>query len=132
MKLRKFSRTKSSRLALIKTLSRSLIVHGKVETTEERGKELVGFVERLFRVRDDQLGERKIAAALSSKKVALLFWKNVLPRFTDRKSGFTKLTRLAKRKGDGATLAKVEWSKPAFEKNKDNTKSVEDRKENKK
>ena len=45
---RKFNRTASHRRAMMSNLASSLILHKRIQTTDAKGKELRGFVEKLI------------------------------------------------------------------------------------
>ena len=45
---RKFGRKRDQRRALMKGLATSLVMHGKIETTQPKAKELVRYIEKLI------------------------------------------------------------------------------------
>ncbi len=108
---RKFGRERDQRRALLKGLATSLIEHGSIETTLEKAKELVPFVEKLVTKakKGDLHNRRQIIAELSTKEAAHKLVDEIAPKFTDRSSGHLTLRRSRLRRGDNAQLAKVSF-----------------------
>jgi len=56
-------------------------------------------------------GRRRILASLDNSKDALeALFKNVVPVFVSRTSGFTRIISLPRRKGDNAQVVRMEWT----------------------
>lgn len=110
----KFSRNRKSRGALLRSLLRALILDGKVTTTKTKSKYLVREFEKLVNIAKpgDVNSKRKVVGLLGNQNELLgpLFEK-IVPTFVDRKGGFVKTTPLVARKGDGAELSRVEFTK---------------------
>lgn len=108
---RKFKRDKNQRQALFKGLMSSLVLYGKIETTEEKAKAIKGEVDKLVtRARKDvklarRLLEPHLAAGALDK-----FLSDVVPVFKNRNSGFTKTIRVGKRLKDNASLVLMTWT----------------------
>ncbi|MDP3994950.1 MAG: 50S ribosomal protein L17 [bacterium] len=109
---RKFSRGRSGRTALFRSLIRALVLSGKIVTTKARAKAITGQIDKY--VSQAQKGgvslRRKVLAKMGNDRetVDKLFGK-VAQSFTGRKSGFTRTTLLPRRKGDNAEMAILEW-----------------------
>ncbi|KND48977.1 MAG: ribosomal protein L17 [Parcubacteria bacterium C7867-005] len=107
---RKFGRESTQRKALIKSLGYSLVVKGKIKTTEAKAKELRPFVEKLV-----TLGKKGTIASrrelesrvgkIAAKKIATV----LSPEYMNRKGGYTRITKLIKRLSDGAPMAVIEF-----------------------
>lgn len=108
---RKFGRERDQRRALLKGLATSLIEHGKIETTLEKAKEVVPYVEPLITKAKigDLHNRRQIIAALSTIEAAHKLVDDIAPRLTGRTSGHLRITRTTVRVGDNAQLARVEF-----------------------
>lgn len=111
-KERKFSRKKDQRKALLRGLSRALILNEKIETTEAKAKEVSGFVEKFItRAKKQDLSSKRILLKFFSKKTVQKLINEIAPRYKDRKGGYTRITRLGPRKADGAKMAIIELIK---------------------
>ncbi len=107
----KLGRNKKSRLALFRSLVAAMILNGKIETTKTKAKAVQTDIEKLMGlVVKNNLSSRRIALARlgNDKEVtAKLFGFSKLG--AKRKFGFTRIVKLARRKGDGAEMARLEF-----------------------
>ncbi|MCJ7805396.1 50S ribosomal protein L17 [Patescibacteria group bacterium] len=129
---RKFSRDKGSRQALFRSLIKAFIANGKIETTKARAKAISGEIDKIVTSTKGSnivSAKRKVLSFLANDgKTTEFLFKNVTPAFAERKSGFTKITYLPRRMGDGAEMARLEWVveiKTEEEKNKKKEKKNE-------
>jgi len=108
---RKFGRERDQRRALLKGLATSLVVHGKIETTLEKAKEVVPYVEPLITKakKGDLHNRRQIVAALSTVEAAHKLVDDIAPQLTGRNSGHLRITRTKLRVGDNAQMATVSF-----------------------
>jgi large subunit ribosomal protein L17 len=108
---RKFGRERDQRRALLKGLATSLVEHGKIETTLEKAKEVVPYVEPLITKAKigDLHNRRQIVAALSTVEAAHKLVDEIAPKLAGRNSGHLRITRTTVRVGDNAQLATVEF-----------------------
>ena len=106
---RKFGRERDQRKALIKGLAVSLVTYGKIETTIEKAKEVVPFIEKLITKakKGDLHNRRQILAALDSIEATHKLVDVIAPQLGGRVSGHVRITRTQVRIGDGAQLASV-------------------------
>lgn len=107
-KVKQLSRKSGQRNALIKTLAVSFIKHESIKTTETKAKVLKSFVEKLITKgkKGDLQSQRLIASsvgAVSAKKIV----KEIAPRYTDRKGGYTRVIKLPTRLSDGSRMAQI-------------------------
>lgn len=100
----------SRRKAFLKHLFTSLLAHGKVKTTEIRGKELVRIGNSLIEKsrKTDLASRRKVSSHITDDKVSITFFQQTLPKLVNRKGGHLRLMRVGTRKGDGAKVVIVE------------------------
>ena len=100
---RKLSRGRGARGALMRSLVRSLVLHGKIETTKTKAKFFVPYFEKILnKAKTDNVAvRREILAKLGNDKDTL---KKIF------EMGPKKVRVLAKgsRKGDNAIVVKVE------------------------
>ncbi|MBI2195685.1 MAG: 50S ribosomal protein L17 [Candidatus Levybacteria bacterium] len=108
---RKFKRDVNQRQALLKSLMSSLVMHGKIKTTEAKSKAIKGEVDKLVtRARKDVKLARKLLEPHLSAEAVNKFLLQVAPVFKDRNSGFTKTVRLGQRLKDNASLVLMTWT----------------------
>jgi large subunit ribosomal protein L17 len=107
---RKFHRVRKVRNALLRSLAFSLIEKGKIKTTEAKAKEIRPVVEKFVsEAKKGTLGSRRILSAkLPQVAVAKLF-KDLAPKYKDRKGGYTRIIKVAIRKSDGARMSVIEF-----------------------
>lgn len=110
--MRKFGRQTDQRQAFLKSLAANLIIKEKIKTTEARAKEVRSLVEKsITQAKKATLSSRReIARRLPIKPADKLF-KEIAPRFKDKKSGYLRITKLGQRLSDGAKMAYVEFIK---------------------
>jgi large subunit ribosomal protein L17 len=107
---RKLNRPPDERRRLLRSLMGALIRHDRITTTEARAKELRRHVERLITTaRRGDLHSRRLAlATLPDPPAVDRLFHVVAPRYKERPGGYTRLTRVGLRKGDGATIVQIE------------------------
>lgn len=111
--MRKLGVDSAHRSSLLKNLFTSLLLSGKIKTTEARGKELLRFGNRLIEKakRGDLASQREVSSYITKKEVSINFFKETLPKLSSRRGGHLRLMRINHRKGDGASMVMVELIK---------------------
>ncbi len=101
---------KNAKKVLFKNIISSLIIKGRVETTETRAKAVRRLVDKLIsRAREKTLASRRqIMAFFNDKKVVGKLVDEIIPKLGQRVSGFTRVLKIKKRAGDRATVARLE------------------------
>ena len=96
--------------AILRGLSRSLIVHGRIVTTEAKAKRLRPYVEKLItKGRKGGLHNRRQALSeLGDKAIVHRLFDEVGPRAADRPGGYTRILKLGQRRGDATPMAIIE------------------------
>ena len=107
---RKFGREKGQRVALLKSLARSLVLKGRIQTTEAKAKEIRPIVEKLVtRGKSLTLASRRmLIAELGSTAVANKLIKTA-EGYAERKGGYTRIVKMVQRKGDASPMALIEF-----------------------
>jgi len=107
----KLGREKGPRKAMLSNLATSVILYEKVTTTVSKAKAVRPMVERLVtRGKMKSLhNKRMLERDLPEMKAVRKLMDVLGPRYKDRPGGYTRITKLAERKGDGATMAKIEF-----------------------
>jgi large subunit ribosomal protein L17 len=105
----KLGRPTDQRLALVRGLVSSLFMHGHIETSLARCKATQSVAERLItRAKRGTLADlRQVARHLYGKRPFTALMKNVVPAAKDRASGYTKVVRVERRRGDGSVVARL-------------------------
>lgn len=108
---RKFGRERDQRRALLKGLATSLVLHGKIETTLPKAKELVRYIEKVITKakKGDLHNRRMVIAALSTQAAAYKLVDEIAPQLAGRTSGHVRVQRTRVRIGDGTQLATIEF-----------------------
>jgi large subunit ribosomal protein L17 len=103
-------REKAPRVALMRSLATSFVIHGKIKTTQAKAKALRPIVEKLITLsKNDTLHNRRRALSYlyTDGSVKKLF-EALGPRYQDRKGGYTRIVKLISRANDGAEMAIIE------------------------
>ena len=107
---RKFGREKNGYNALMRSLARSLIRDEAIVTTEAKAKELRPYVEELVTkaMKGDLATKRIISSKLGNDpKIAKKLIEEIAPQYTNRKGGYTRITKLPIRIKDAAKMAQI-------------------------
>lgn len=106
---RKFGRERDQRRALKVGLATSLVLHGKIETTLPKAKELVRYIEKLItKAKKGGLhNRRQVIAGLSTQEAAFRLFDVIAPQLTGRTSGHVRVKRTKLRVGDGTQMATI-------------------------
>ncbi|MBU2228945.1 50S ribosomal protein L17 [Patescibacteria group bacterium] len=102
-------RKKAPRKALMRSLAESLVVQEKITTTHAKAKNLRSYVEKLITLSKDEnvLNRRTVIKSLYTERaIKKLFVLG--KRFKDRPGGYTRITKIGNRKGDNASMVKIE------------------------
>ncbi|WP_294559236.1 50S ribosomal protein L17 [uncultured Mailhella sp.] len=113
---KKLSRNPSHRKALLRNMSKALLTHGRIRTTEVKAKELRGVVESLITLarRNDVAARRQAYRELGSHQLVQKLFDEIAPRFAGVPGGFTRVVKLAMpRPGDCAPMAIIELTRQA-------------------
>jgi large subunit ribosomal protein L17 len=96
--------------AILRGLSRSLILHGRVVTTETKAKRTRPYVEKLItKARKGGLHNRRIVqSSLQDKKAVHRLFADIAPKTGDRPGGYTRILKLGPRRGDASPMAILE------------------------
>jgi len=106
-------RKKAPRQALLKGLACQLVLYEKIVTSEGKAKVLRPFLEKMItRSKNDSLANRRLLIArLPIKKAVKKLFEVIGPRYKSRPGGYLRIVKLGPRKGDGANMAVIEFTK---------------------
>jgi len=107
----KLGRTYSHRLATLKSLATSLILHKKIRTTVAKAKEARTFIEPLItKAKIDSVANRRLIARFVNDKDAVkMLFGEIREKVLDRKGGYLRIVKLGNRLGDAAEMAILEF-----------------------
>ena len=115
---RKLGRTADHRKAMLRNMATSLILNGKIETTEMKAKELRSVVDELITLakRGDLHARRQAAAYVrnvvadekTGETVLKKLFDEIGPKYADRNGGYTRVLKTSFRRGDSAPMAIIE------------------------
>jgi large subunit ribosomal protein L17 len=95
---------------LMANLATDLVMHEKVTTTVAKAKAVRPFAEKLItRARKGDLHARRVVLKTITDKAAVAkLFDELAPRYEGRPGGYTRITKLGPRRGDGAEEAIIE------------------------
>ena len=108
---RKLGRTKDPRRLLLKNLAGELFQYKSIQTTLPKAKEVIPYAERLItKAKKGGLhNRRQIIARLASRENAHALVDRIASQLSGRQSGYLRLRKLNRRRGDNAQLASVSF-----------------------
>ena len=91
---------------MLANMATSLFEHGRIETTLVKAKELRRFAEKLITIaKKNDLHRRRIAVSrLRDKTITKKLFEEIAPGFAERVGGYTRILKLAQRRGDAAEM----------------------------
>jgi large subunit ribosomal protein L17 len=106
----KLKRPVDSRNALLRNLVTSVILQERIVTTIPKAKAAKPLVEKMITLakRDTLHARRQAAAVLFTPESVKKLFDSLGTRFGQREGGYTRITRLGPRKGDGAEVCMLE------------------------
>jgi large subunit ribosomal protein L17 len=110
-KRHKLSRDASHRKALLRNLSREVLEHERIKTSQAKAKAVKPEVERLITLakRGDLHARRQALAELGQDKfVVHKLFEEVAPRYSERPGGYTRIVKLGPRRSDSTEMVFLE------------------------
>jgi len=107
----KLSRDSAHRKALLMNLSKELIEHERIKTTEAKAKAVKPEIEKLITLaKNDTLHARRQAlSTLAQDKFAVhKLFVEVAPRYAERPGGYTRILKIGQRQGDATEMVFLE------------------------
>ena len=107
----KLSRDSAHRKALMRNLSRELIEHERIRTTQAKAKAVKPQVEKLITLgkRGDLHARRQALSALGNDKFLVhKLFEEVAPRYSERPGGYTRIVKLGPRRSDSTEMVFLE------------------------
>jgi large subunit ribosomal protein L17 len=106
----KLKRPAASRNALLRNLMTSVIEHERIVTTVPKAKAVRPLVDKMITLakKDTLHARRQAASELRTPAAVQKLFDKLGTRFGQRNGGYTRITRLGPREGDGAEQAILE------------------------
>lgn len=110
---RKLGKATAHRRAMLRGMATSFLVHGKLDTTVARAKEVRSIVEKMITLgkRGDLHARRLAASYLYDDTAVKKLFDEYSSEYKDRQGGYTRILKTGIRFGDGAKLARLELVK---------------------
>lgn len=107
---RKFGRETGHRKSMFRNLTLSVLRYEQVKTTEAKAKEVRKFVDGMIILgkNGSLVARRKAIGWLPEQEIVDKLFTDLATRYSDRTSGFTRITRLPRRVGDSAPMMLIE------------------------
>ena len=107
----KLSRDSAHRKSLMMNLSREVIDHERIQTTQAKAKAVKPELERLITLakKGDQHSRRQAMARLGQDKfIVYKLFEEIAPRYAERPGGYTRILKLGPRKSDATEMVFLE------------------------
>jgi len=107
----KLSRDAAHRRSLVRTMSKQLIEHERIRTTQPKAKALKPEFEKLITLakRGDLHARRQALSTLNQDKfVVHKLFEEIAPRYANRNGGYTRIVKLGPRRSDSAEMVFLE------------------------
>jgi large subunit ribosomal protein L17 len=107
----KLSRDSAHRKSLMMNLSREVIDHERIQTTQAKAKAVKPELERLITLakRGDQHSRRQAMARLGQDKfIVYKLFEEIAPRYAERQGGYTRILKLGPRRSDSTEMVFLE------------------------
>ena len=107
---RNLGRPTGHRKLLYRNLVTSLLKNGRIVTTEAKAKEVRGMAEKMITLskKGGLHSYRQALSFITEKEVTDKLFTDLSSRYKERPGGYTRITKLAPRLGDGAPQAQLE------------------------
>jgi large subunit ribosomal protein L17 len=107
----KLGRDAAHRKSLLRNLSRQLIEHERIRTSQAKAKAVKPEVERMITIakRGDLHSRRLLLARLGQDKfIVHKLVEEIAPRYTERPGGYTRIVKLGPRRSDSTEMVYLE------------------------
>ena len=95
---------------MLANMATSLLQHGRIVTTLPKAKRLRPLAERLitFAKRGDLHSRRRVLRVIRNKSVVHMLFTQIAEQMKQREGGYTRIVKMAPRRGDTAPQAIIE------------------------
>lgn len=98
------------RRSMLRNIVTSLLREERIETTEDRAKELRRIADHMISLgkQGDLSSKRQALSYLFDESVVKKLFDEIAPKYKERNGGYTRILKIGYRRGDGASMAFVE------------------------
>lgn len=110
-RIKKIGSSTAHRKSMLRNLAMNIIIHEKVKTTETKAKAVVPFVDRLINIgkKEGKLHViRELDRVINHENCARKIMEQLVDKYKDRNSGYTRMTKVGHRAGDAAPMVLIE------------------------
>ena len=111
MAYRKLGRESRIRRSILAGITKDVLTHGYVVTTEARAKEARKFIDKMvtYGKKGTLVARRQALAFLhNDKEVVSKVFNELAPKYADRNGGYTRIIKLKESVGDDALMVRLE------------------------
>lgn len=108
---RKLGVLSDQRRAMLANLTKDLIMHESIKTTDTRAKEVRKFFDKMVTYGKKGTVEARrdcLAFLMNDKTATKKVFDDLAKRFENRNGGYTRIIKLDERRGDDALIVKLE------------------------
>ena len=107
---RKLGKTTDQRMAMLRQQVTDFLDNGRMESTITRCKEIKPLAEKMITLgkKGDLNAKRQAMAFITKEAVVKKTFDEIAPKYADRNGGYTRITKIGPRRGDGAEMAIIE------------------------
>lgn len=95
---------------MLKNGLRNLMLHGEIKTTQAKAKEFKRLADKLINkaLVDTVPSRRSLHQFFGKRDIVNSLVDRVAPAFKERKSGFTRIVKIGRRRGDNVEMVRLE------------------------
>ncbi|NMB12191.1 MAG: 50S ribosomal protein L17 [Firmicutes bacterium] len=110
MRQAKLGRDAGHRQALLRNLVSSVLLEGRIQTTDTKAKAVKPLVEEMITLgkRGDLQARRQAQAFLGRSEAVDKLFADIGPRYMERSGGYTRIIKVGPRRGDAAPVSIIE------------------------
>jgi len=108
---RRLKRDRNQRKALFRSLMGSLVLYGKIRTTEAKAKSIKGELEKMVTLAKNKGEDAKnlLVSRLANERVVERIISEIAPKFVSRPGGYTRIIKMGPRVKDSAKMVLMSW-----------------------
>lgn len=107
---RKLGRPTDQRIAMLRSMTTSLLENGKIETTTTRAKEVKRIADKMVTLGKTNTlhAKRQALSFITSRDTVTKLFNEIAPKYAERNGGYTRIIKIGPRRGDAAEMSILE------------------------